>query len=57
MYFVNISIALFKVFIKKKYICCKWLCDINIKNSFVGITLPNFPVTPFIAERIELALF
>lgn len=36
-----------------------WTClhVINVKNSFVAITLPNFPVTPIITERIGPFLF
>lgn len=58
MGFVNFSIAFFRVFIREKYMDVEIASVLSaLKTHLLAFTLPNFPVTPFVAGRIGLALF
>lgn len=58
MGFVNFSIAFFRVFIGEKYVDVEIAFVLSaLKTHLLAFTLPNLPMTPFVAERIGLALF
>lgn len=55
---VNFSIVFFRVFIRGKYMDVEIAFVLSaLKTHLLALTLPNFPVTLFVAERIGLALF